>query len=110
MTYLVVMARLFPSAWLDLSALLRRVLPSGPVQRLTARVPALAGRSSSRALRRRAPCSSVDVASLDRATDATPAVAVAVIAADADPIGELLAASGFLVTEDVDALAGATSR
>jgi O-antigen/teichoic acid export membrane protein len=45
-TYVLVVWRLFPAAWLDLSSLLRRVLPSGPVRRITARVPALAGRSS----------------------------------------------------------------
>lgn len=44
--YLLAVWRLFPAAWTDLSTLLRRVLPSGPVARLTARVPALAGRSS----------------------------------------------------------------
>jgi hypothetical protein len=46
LVYLVALWRLFPSAWLDLSALLRRVLPSGPVRRIAGRVPALAGRSS----------------------------------------------------------------
>jgi hypothetical protein len=44
--YLLALWRLFPSAWTDVAALLRRVLPSGPVRRITARVPALAGRSS----------------------------------------------------------------
>jgi PST family polysaccharide transporter len=44
--YVLAVWRLFPAAWADLSALLRRVLPSGPVRRITARVPALAGRSS----------------------------------------------------------------
>lgn len=42
-------------------------------------------------------CSAMDLVSLDRATDATT---VAVIGTDAEPIGELLAGSGFVVAGD----------
>lgn len=44
--YLLTLRALFDSAWQDVGALARRVLPTGRIGRIAARVPALSGRSS----------------------------------------------------------------